>query len=194
MESNGGRAGTQPYPSHGADTSGQNNSIYHEGLDRRGESRNHCARTTGVTKDKQNIRELQQRKLKLAALTISGEAKADDHTFLEVRISQCDSGYQQLTLVRISASCSAKPPQKQNASRASETRFCTITTDQSLEPQAICQDSKMQKKYPTLAHSHWRNFSRPQHAARTLEVNSGHSCMRKSRSVKIYQNLRENTL
>jgi hypothetical protein len=121
MESNGGRAGTQPYPSHGADTSGQNNSIYHEGLDRRGESRNHCARTTGVTKDKQNIRELQQRKLKLAALTISGEAKADDHTFLEVRISQCDSGYQQLTLLNRHKSRTPVVPVRLDSARSQPT-------------------------------------------------------------------------
>ena len=48
MESDGGRAGTQPYPSHGADKSGQNNSICHEGLDRGGGSSNHCVRTTSV--------------------------------------------------------------------------------------------------------------------------------------------------
>ena len=33
----------------------------------------------------QNIHELQRRKLKLAALTVSGEVKADDHSHLAVR-------------------------------------------------------------------------------------------------------------
>ena len=33
----------------------------------------------------QNIYELQRKKLKLAALTISGEVKPDDHSYLEVR-------------------------------------------------------------------------------------------------------------
>ncbi len=33
----------------------------------------------------QNIYELQQRKLKLAALTVSGEVQPDDHSHLEVR-------------------------------------------------------------------------------------------------------------
>ena len=44
-----------------------------------------CHDMIPFAKSLQNIYELQRKKLKLAALTISGEVKADDHSYLDVR-------------------------------------------------------------------------------------------------------------
>ncbi len=85
MESHGGRAGAQPNSSDGSDQTRDNRAICHAGLDR-GSQCSLCHRDViFFAETLQNICELQRKKLKLAALTISGEVRPDDHSHLEVR-------------------------------------------------------------------------------------------------------------
>ena len=85
MESNGGRAGAEPNSSDGSDQTCVNRAVCHAGLDR-GSQCSLCYRDyVFFAETLQNIYELQRKKLKLAALTISGEVRPDDHSHLEVR-------------------------------------------------------------------------------------------------------------